>query len=149
MIPAVCDTLYNAKKMRKAAGRVAKPRGFFRGGEKMPKKPRVPCRFPGCPNLSDEPYCEVHRSGQARQYNRYERATDVNQKYGRRWKSIRRRYADTHPLCERCLAHGRYVPVEEVHHILPINRGGDHRESNLMSLCRSCHTKIHLEMGDR
>lgn len=58
-------------------------------------------------------------------------------------------YAAAHPLCERCLKEGRYTPVDEVHHILPISKGGDHRESNLMSLCQSCHTKIHIEMGDR
>ena len=61
----------------------------------------------------------------------------------------RDRYAAAHPLCERCLKEGRYTPVEEVHHIVPISKGGDHRESNLMSLCQSCHTKIHVEMGDR
>ena len=63
--------------------------------------------------------------------------------------TIRDRYAAAHPLCERCLKEGRYTPVEEVHHIVPISKGGDHRESNLMSLCQSCHTKIHVEMGDR
>lgn len=74
---------------------------------------------------------------------------DSNKKYGRCWKRIRDRYAAAHPLCERCLKEGRYTPVEEVHHIVPISKGGDHRESNLMSLCQSCHTKIHVEMGDR
>lgn len=39
--------------------------------------------------------------------------------------------------------------MEEVHHILPVSRGGRHNKENLMSLCRSCHNKIHIEMGDR
>ena len=30
-----------------------------------------------------------------------------------------------------------------------ISQGGDHRQSNLMSLCQSCHTKLHRELGDR
>lgn len=40
-------------------------------------------------------------------------------------------------------------PAEEVHHIIPLSQGGTHRNDNLMSLCQSCHTKIHLEIGDR
>ena len=37
----------------------------------------------------------------------------------------------------------------KVSHILPISQGGTHDASNLMSLCQSCHTKIHHELGDR
>ncbi len=84
-----------------------------------------------------------------KQYNRYERDPEVTRKYGRAWKRIRDRYAKVHPLCEHCLEEGRLTPVEEVHHIVPISQGGTHNENNLMSLCQSCHTKIHLEMGDR
>ena len=115
----------------------------------MPRKPKVPCRYPGCPKLSDKPYCELHRTIENRRYNEFERAPDVNKKYGRAWKRIRDRYAAAHPLCEMCLKEGRYTPVEEVHHILPISQGGDHRQSNLMSLCQSCHTKLHRKLGDR
>ena len=84
-----------------------------------------------------------------KQYDRYERSPDSHKKYGRAWKRIRDSYAAEHPLCERCLKEGRVVPVDEVHHILPVSRGGTHARSNLMSLCRSCHNKIHIEMGDR
>ncbi|MCI2205152.1 MAG: HNH endonuclease [Oscillospiraceae bacterium] len=115
----------------------------------MPRKPKRPCSYPGCPNLTDGQYCEEHQRLAAQQYNKYTRSPDTNKKYGRAWKRIRDRYAAAHPLCERCQKEGRLTPVEEVHHILPVSQGGDHRESNLMSLCQSCHTKIHLEMGDR
>ena len=115
----------------------------------MPHKPKNPCAFPGCPNLTDETYCEKHKSQAANSYNKYQRSSDHNKKYGREWKRIRARYVKAHPLCERCLAEGRLTPVEEVHHILPVNRGGSNAESNLMSLCRSCHNKIHIELGDR
>ena len=115
----------------------------------MPRKPRRPCGHPGCPRLAVEggQYCEEHTKTD--RYNRYERAPDINKKYGRAWKRIRDRYAAAHPLCEMCLKEGRLTPVEEVHHILPISQGGDHRQSNLMSLCQSCHTKLHRELGDR
>ena len=38
--------------------------------------------------------------------------------------------------------------VEEVHHILPLSRGGTNDEDNLMSLCKSCHSKINAKNGD-
>lgn len=84
-----------------------------------------------------------------RRYDRYARQPDVNKKYGRAWKRIRDKYVQTHPLCERCLEEGKYVPVDEVHHIVPIKKGGSSTPDNLMSLCHSCHNKIHIEMGDR
>jgi 5-methylcytosine-specific restriction protein A len=48
-----------------------------------------------------------------------------------------------------CLKEGRLTPVQEVHHILPVSKGGTHARDNLMSLCQSCHTKIHHDLGDR
>ena len=39
--------------------------------------------------------------------------------------------------------------MPEVHHIIPLSQGGTHRNDTQMSLCQSCHTKIHLEIGDR
>lgn len=115
----------------------------------MPHKPKKPCAFPGCPNLTGETYCDKHKSQATNSYNKYQRSPDHNKKYGRGWQRIRARYVKAHPLCERCLAEGRLTPVEEVHHILPVNRGGSNADSNLMSLCRSCHNKIHIELGDR
>ena len=32
---------------------------------------------------------------------------------------------------------------------ISISQGGTHARDNLMSLCRSCHTKIHHDLGDR
>ena len=115
----------------------------------MPRKPKRPCSYPGCPNLTDGQYCKEHEAIARRQYNKYERSADVNKKYGRAWKRIRDRYAAAHPLCEMCLKEGRLTPVEEVHHIVPLSQGGTHRNDNLMSLCQSCHTKIHHDLGDR
>jgi len=115
----------------------------------MPKRPKRPCSYPACPKLTDGQYCEDHVAVARRQYNKYERAPDINKKYGRAWKRIRDRHAAQHPLCERCLEEGRLVPMEEVHHKVPVSKGGTHARDNLMSLCRSCHNKIHHEIGDR
>ena len=115
----------------------------------VPRRPKQPCAYPGCPNLSDGRYCEEHRKLEAKRYETYSRDPSVRRKYGRAWKRIRDSYVREHPFCERCFEQGILVPVDEVHHKVPISQGGTHERSNLMSLCRSCHNKIHLEMGDR
>lgn len=82
----------------------------------MPRKPKQPCAYPGCPNLSDGRYCEQHRKLMERNYEQYSRDPAVHKKYGRAWKRIRDSYVKTHPFCERCFEQGILVPVEEVHH---------------------------------
>ena len=116
---------------------------------RMPRKPKRPCSRQGCPNLTDGQYCDKHRIEERRKYDKYERSPDINKKYSHAWRRIRDRYAAAHPLCEMCLKAGRLTPVQEVHHILPVSQGGTHAMDNLMSLCQSCHTKIHHEIGDR
>ena len=114
----------------------------------MPTKPKRPCAYPGCPRLTDGQYCEEHRKEMNRQYNKYERAPDVHRKYGRAWKRIRDRYAQEHPFCEMCFERGIIVPTEEIHHKLPLSEGGTHDRSNLIALCKSCHSTIHAKRGD-
>ncbi len=121
----------------------------MRGSENVPRKPKKPCAYSGCPNLTDDKYCDEHSylNGQEdKYYNKYQRDKDSNKRYGRAWKRIRDRYVSTHPLCEHCKAEGRIVPVQEVHHIIPLNQGGSNKDDNLMSLCHNCHMKIHGEM---
>lgn len=117
----------------------------------MPMKLKRPCRSPGCANLCEngEQYCEEHKRLAERHYEKFTRGYSAGKRYGRSWKRLRDRYVHKHPLCERCLKEGRYVTVEEVHHIVPLSEGGANDESNLMSLCRSCHEKIHHARGDR
>ena len=114
----------------------------------MPKSPKKPCAFPGCPNLSEGRYCEVHKKIVDKRYEVYERNKETKRKYGRSWKKIRKRYVASHPFCEECLKKGILVPVDEVHHVIPLSDGGTHDEDNLMSLCKTCHAKIHGSRGD-
>lgn len=127
------------------------PQGFSytQGDAPMPRRPQRPCSYPGCPNRCDGQYCEEHSKQMNRRYNKFTRPVDSNKKYGRAWREIRSRYISAHPLCELCLKYGRLTPVEEVHHIVPVSRGGSNDFSNLMSLCKSCHTKLHHNLGDR
>lgn len=113
----------------------------------MPRKPKHPCGYPGCPNLTEKQYCEEHASVINKRYERYSRDPQTKKRYGRCWKRIRDSYVKTHPFCERCFERGVIVPVEEVHHKKPLSEGGTHDRDNLVALCKSCHSHIHAENG--
>lgn len=115
----------------------------------MPRKPKRPCSFPGCPELTDGRFCEKHAREEAKRYEKYDRDPAARRRYGRAWKRIRDSYVETHALCEKCLERGLLVPTEEVHHIIPLAEGGTHDRTNLISLCKSCHSRLHAERGDR
>ena len=115
----------------------------------MPTKPKKPCGYPGCPQLTHGRYCDDHTKVMNTRYNKYERSYDSSERYGYAWRKIRNRYIEAHPLCEECLKHDKLTPSKEVHHILPLEHGGTHEEHNLMALCKSCHSRITAEMGDR
>ena len=109
----------------------------------MPRKPAKPCKFQSCPNLTHDDYCDEHRTLARKRYEKYERDPATNKRYGSAWKKIRARYVATHPLCEVCSHEGRLTPVEIVHHIKELSDGGTNDFINLMSVCKSCHSRIH------
>jgi 5-methylcytosine-specific restriction protein A len=115
----------------------------------MPYKPKKPCAHPGCPELTAARFCPAHAGQDAREYEKYRRDPATRSRYGREWRFIRRRYITAHPLCEKCEAAGRITPAQEIHHILPLSKGGSHDEDNLMALCSSCHSGITLAENNR
>ena len=115
----------------------------------VPRKPKKPCSFSGCPNLTDKRFCEEHEKLEAKRYEKYDRDPAVRKRYGRAWKRVRDAYVEMHPVCERCQADGRLTPTQEVHHKKPLSEGGTHSRDNLIALCKSCHAKLHAERGDR
>ncbi len=56
--------------------------------------------------------------------------------------------ASEHPFCELCFERGIIVETEEIHHKKPLSEGGTHDRSNLIALCKSCHSQIHAKRGD-
>lgn len=115
----------------------------------MPRKPKHPCGYPGCAALTEKRYCLEHEKFTSRQYEKYGRDPKTRSRYGRAWHRIRQSYVKEHPFCEECMKNGKLVPVDQVHHKKPLAEGGSHDRSNLISLCASCHARIHAERGDR
>lgn len=115
----------------------------------MPRKPKTPCSYPGCPALTDKRFCPKHEKLRNQQYEKFDRDKASKKRYGRAWKRIRDKYAAEHPFCELCYEKGVLVPVEEIHHKKPLAEGGTHARDNLIALCKSCHSSIHAKRGDR
>ena len=111
----------------------------------MPRKARRPCRYQGCPRLTESSsgYCAEHEKVQVKAYNKA-RSVENNRRYGSAWRKLRARFLSQHPLCEQCRLNGKYTAATEVHHIKPLSAGGTHDERNLMALCKSCHSRITL-----
>jgi 5-methylcytosine-specific restriction protein A len=116
----------------------------------MPWKPKKPCKHPGCKNLSDQTYCEVHRkevkAEQNRLYDERNRDPEMKAFYSSAgWRKVRALKARQTPVCEECLRQGRVVQAEIVDHILPAREYPRHRLrlDNLQSLCRACHNRKH------
>mgnify|MGYP003983395543 CR=1 FL=1 len=109
----------------------------------MPYKPKRACAHPMCSKLTNKgSYCEEHRKNENSYYNKYKRDPETRKRYGTEWRKIRSRFIKLNPLCEECKKQNRVTPVEEVHHIIPLSKGGTHDFNNLMSLCKSCHSSI-------
>lgn len=105
----------------------------------MPNKPKRQCNFPGCSELVDRGYCELHKK-YARSMDR-ERGTAAKRGYDTRWRLARIRFLRAHPLCVECERHGRLTSATVVDHIRP--HKGDKLlfwdESNWQALCKPCH----------
>ena len=83
----------------------------------MPRKPKKPCKHPGCPKLTDGNYCEEHEA-----LHRGERESAGKRGYNKK---------------------GRAVTATVVDHITP-HRGNPilfWDEGNWQSLCKPCHDK--------
>ena len=71
------------------------------------------------------------------------RPSSYAQGYDKRWHRLSRWYRRRHPICADPFGvHGsRCEPGAHVDHIVPLTRGGTNDESNLQTLCVSCHSR--------
>lgn len=79
-------------------------------------------------------------------YDKFIRYPGHGKRYGSRWRKIRSMFLNANPFCEKCKSEGRYTLASEIHHIIPLSKGGTHDLDNLMPLCKSCHAKIHASI---
>ena len=99
----------------------------------MPRKPKKPCKHPGCPNLTDGDYCIEHAK-----FHVQDRSI-----YNSKWNRVRKIFLIAHPFCVRCKSEGRLVKATVVDHIVP-HRGDKALfwdEGNWQPLCKKCHDK--------
>ena len=117
----------------------------------MPRKPKRPCAYPGCPELVDGGYCEKHKKLVTEQYNKYGRDDFTKNFYkSPAWIICRKKHLEEQPFCVECLKKGKTVKATMVDHIVPIKDGGSRYDnSNLQSLCWSCHSRKSVEEGSR
>lgn len=104
----------------------------------MPKKPRRPCRHPGCPNLCDSGvYCKEHNQYSSDRM----RGGAAERGYDAEWRVERKRFLREHPLCVECMKTGKLRAATVVDHIIP--HRGDKRlfwdRRNWQALCKDCH----------
>ncbi|MDO4568717.1 MAG: HNH endonuclease signature motif containing protein [Clostridia bacterium] len=107
----------------------------------MPRSPKRPCRYPGCPNLCESGvYCKTHAPECS--HDRF-RGGGAARGYDSRWRKARARFLKAHPLCAECQRQGKLAPATVVDHILP--HRGDERlfwdKSNWQPLCKRCHDR--------
>lgn len=104
----------------------------------MPRKPLKPCKHSGCPELTENRFCEKHRK-----QNEGDRGSAKERGYDDRWRVARKRFLKANPLCVECLKVDRLVEATVVDHIIP--HRGDKKlfwdESNWQALCKSCHDR--------
>ena len=67
------------------------------------------------------------------------------------WRRTRDHQLATHPLCQRCLAKGRYTPATVCHHVDKDSKASPETffAGPYLSLCEPCHNSHHqsLEKG--
>ena len=108
------------------------------------KRPEVkqPCRYPGCAAIVSSGLCERHQPT-ARESDK-RRGSAARRGYDEAWRKVRAAKLDIDTLCQRCKSLGRIALAREVHHIKPLNQGGERLAlENLEALCTACHNARH------
>ena len=117
----------------------------------MPYRPKKPCAYQGCPELTSERYCQKHKVMENSRYNTHCRDMDAQRFYcSKEWRQKRLEFLTQNPLCQECRRRGRLVKAVAVDHIVPIKQGGALLDDgNLQALCVSCHSAKSIMEGSR
>lgn len=117
----------------------------------MPSKPKKPCAYPRCPELTTQRYCDTHNKNATRYYDRVQRDTRSTTFYNSTaWQTVRRQaLLRDNNLCQQCFKEGILKPADMVHHKVEVKDNWELRLDidNLVSLCNACHNKVHGKRG--
>lgn len=108
----------------------------------MPYKSKKACKYAGCPNLTDGSYCDIHKKERHKQYNKT-RNQSVEKLYKTDvWQRLRLNHLRLFPYCAKCNS----IHDLHIHHINSHHGDPDKffDQNNLETLCRSCHSSLHL-----
>lgn len=74
--------VWNISK-QKPSRELSPARAFSMGKRRcsMPRKPKRPCSYPGCPELTDRRFCEEHAKKEAARYEKYDRDPATRKRY--------------------------------------------------------------------
>jgi len=65
----------------------------------------------------------------------------IDPRYPKNWNRIRFYiFKRDNYTCRIC---GRKTKQPDCHHIIPVSKGGSHHSNNLITVCKSCHKRIH------
>jgi 5-methylcytosine-specific restriction protein A len=109
----------------------------------MPTQAPRPCNKSACNGLVRDGVCVncgPIRRAKDRAHDEH-RGTAAQRGYDSTWRKVRRMQLAQSPLCFDCGKDGGVVLATEVHHIKARRLGGENTEDNLMSLCKTHHSK--------
>lgn len=116
----------------------------------MNKKANRPCMSPHCVEfaIAGRSYCKTHfvpapRSPEAIEYRKLYQTKD--------WKTGRKAFLLSHPLCAECSSRGQIVAATVVDHITPHRGDVDlfFDMDNWQALCKTCHDIKSAREGPR
>lgn len=97
------------------------------------------CNKPGCYNLTEKGYCEIH----SHECKNDSRPSAYKRGYNAAWRKASKAYLIKHPFCVRCLAKNIYKRAEVVDHIRPHKENQElfWDKDNWQALCKQCHDR--------
>jgi 5-methylcytosine-specific restriction protein A len=108
------------------------------------KRAGTACRKIGCAGIVRAGVCSACGPQRQRSDHRYDeqRGSSASRGYDARWRRLRLMFLHAHPLCAECAGQGRTVAASEAHHQVAKRDGGSDAFSNLVALCKPCHSRI-------
>jgi len=107
----------------------------------MPTRAGTPCRHRTCTGVVQNGVCSQCGGQRTAKDRAYDKRRPGVRYADRTWRKMRKMQLAHEPLCRDCKKQGTTRLATEAHHIEKRRAGGEDSFDNLMSLCKSCHSK--------